>query len=80
MEVSLYAVKVAINEYLALPLDSNARQYIPGRLVKLQLCQNTINSILTLEKSTTELAREIRYAFESVLFIYCLFIDIHGKE
>ena len=69
MEVSLYAVKVTINEYLALPLDSDDIQYIADRLVKLQLCQNAINSILTLEKSTTELAREIRYEFESVLFI-----------
>ena len=68
MEVSLYAVKVAINENLALPLDPDDRQYIPDRLVKLQLCQNAINSILTLEKSITELAREIRYALESVLF------------
>ena len=66
MDISLHAVKVAINENLALSLDDDDDD--DDRLVKLQLCQNAINSILTLEKPTTELAREIRYALESVLF------------
>ena len=62
MELPLYAVKVAINENnLALPLDPDDRAYVPHRLVKLQLCQNAIDSILTLAEPTAELTRNIRY-------------------
>ena len=61
MELPLYAVKVAINENnLALPLDPEKRDCVPQRLVKLQLCQNSIESILTLGEPT-ELTKEIRY-------------------
>ena len=61
MELPLYAVKVAINENnLALPLGPEKRNCIPQRLIKLQLCQNSIESILTLGQPT-ELTKEIRY-------------------
>ena len=61
MELPLYAVKVAINENnLALPLDPEKRDCVPQRLIKLQLCQNSIESILTLGQPT-ELTKEIRY-------------------
>ena len=68
MELPLYAVKVAINENnLALPLDPDDRAYVPHRLVKLQLCQNAIDSILTLAEPTAELTRKIRYRHTSII-------------
>ena len=70
MELSLYAVKVVINkDNLALPLGPNDRQYIPDRLVKLHLCQNAIDSILTLGELNTKLTREIRYVLD-IISIY----------
>ena len=68
MELPLYAVKVAINENnLPLPLDPEKRDCVPQRLVKLQICQNVIDSILTLAKPTAELTREIRYRHTSII-------------
>lgn len=48
MDLPLHAVSVAIKHELALPLKPDDREYIPQRLVKLQLCQNAINSIISL--------------------------------
>ena len=44
----LHAVGVAISSELALPLKPEEREYIPQRLIKLQLCQNAIDSIITI--------------------------------
>ena len=66
MEISLYAVKVAMGD-LALPLNPVNRDYLPHRLVKLQLCQNAIDSILALGESATEVTREIRYCFKIIV-------------
>ena len=60
MELQLNAVKIAIKEELALPLDPEDREYIPERLVKLHLCQNAIDSILSLN-SSNEMISKIRY-------------------
>lgn len=60
------AVKIAIGpNNLALPLEPEKRKFIPERLVKLQLCQNTIDSILNLRSNSTNerliaLSNEIR--------------------
>ena len=77
MELPLYAVKVAINENnLALPLDPDDRAYIPHRLVKLQLCQNAIDSILTLAEPTAELTREIRYTHQYSYKNRCCYLTV----
>lgn len=65
MELPLHAVEVAITSELALPLDPNDREYIPQRLIKLQLCQNAIDSILvigsvTLNEESKELSARIK--------------------
>ena len=80
MELSLYAVKIAISkDNLALPLGPNDRQCIPDRLVKLHLCQNAINSILTLGDLNSELTREIRYVLEIISF-YLLYLCRHSWQ
>ena len=80
MDISLHAVKVAISkDNLALPLDPKERQYIPDRLVKLHLCQNAIDSILTLGESNTELTREIRYVLD-IISIYLLSLCRHSWQ
>ena len=80
MDISLHAVKVAINnDNLALPLGPDDRQYIPDRLVKLHLCQNAIESILTLGDLNTELTREIRYVLE-IISIYLLSSRRHSWQ
>ena len=48
MELPLHAVSFAIKSELSLPLKPEDREYIPQRLVKLQLCQNAIDSIITI--------------------------------
>lgn len=49
MDLPLFGVKEAIGpDNLALPLVPEKREYIPQRLVKLQLCQNAIESILAI--------------------------------
>ena len=58
MELQLYAVKVAL-EHLTLPLDKDVRKHIPSKLIKIQLCQNAIDSILTLSQGN-KMAEEIR--------------------
>lgn len=60
-EISMQAVKIVIGpDNLALPLEPEGRKYIPERLVKLQLCQNTVDSILSL-RSNEKSSCEIRY-------------------
>ena len=58
MELHLHAVKVAL-EHLTIPLEKENRKYIQSRLIKIQLCQNAIDSILTLSQGN-EMAEEIR--------------------
>ena len=80
MDISLHAVKVAISkDNLALPLGPDDRKYIPDRLVKLHLCQNAIDSILTLGELNTELTREIRYVLE-IVSIYLLSLCRHSWQ
>lgn len=67
----MQAVKIAIGpDNLALPLEPDGRKYIPERLVKLQLCQNTVDSILSLgsnEKSSSEIRYEDHWACSLLL-------------
>ena len=58
MELHLHAVKVAM-QHLTLPLDKDIRKHIPSRLIKIQLCQNAIDSILTLSQDN-EMVEQIR--------------------
>ena len=61
MRLQLRAVEVAIANELMLPLDSKDRQYIPAKLIKLHLCQNAVDSILTLPSSSNPFSDKIRY-------------------
>ena len=61
LKLPLHAVRVSISpDNLALPLSPDKRQYIHQRLIKLQLCQNSIDSILSLAPNN-EFTQEIRY-------------------
>ena len=51
-ELPLHAVSVAIKSELALPLKQD-REYLPQRLIKLQLCQNAIDSIIAIGSTAT---------------------------
>ena len=60
-KLPLNAVRVSISpDNLALPLSPDKREYVCQRLVKLQLCQNSIDSILTLAPNN-DFTQEIRY-------------------
>ena len=60
-KLPLHAVKVSIrSDHLALQLSPDEREYIPQRILKLQLCQNSIDSILALAPEN-DLTQEIRY-------------------
>ena len=48
MELQLHAVQVTLED-IRLPVDPADKQYIPQRLIKLHLCQNVIDSILSLQ-------------------------------
>ena len=52
-ELPLHAVGVAIKSELALPLKPEDKEYLPQRLVKLQLCQNAIDSIISIGSTVT---------------------------
>ena len=59
-ELPLHAVSVAIKSELALPLKPDDKEYIPQRLVKLQLCQNAIDSIIAIgSTATNEQSKEL---------------------
>ena len=59
-ELPLHAVSVAIKSELALPLKPDDKEYIPQRLVKLQLCQNAIDSIIEIgSAATNEQSKEL---------------------
>ena len=59
-ELPLHAVGVAIKSELALPLKPEEREYIPQRLIKLQLCQNAIDSIIAIgSTATNEQSKEL---------------------
>ena len=47
MDIHLHAVQFALED-LKLPLDKDTREHFPQRLLRLQLCQNTINSIIEI--------------------------------
>ena len=47
MDIHLHAVQFALED-LELPLDEDNREHFPQRLLRLQLCQNTINSIVEI--------------------------------
>ncbi|XP_019853235.1 PREDICTED: E3 ubiquitin-protein ligase RNF213-like [Amphimedon queenslandica] len=73
-KLPLYAVKVSISpDNLALPLTPEKRGFIRQRLVKLQLCQNSIDSILTLAPNN-EFTQEIRITWQCVRAVQ-LFIE-----
>ena len=59
-ELPLHTVSVAIKSELALPLKPDDKEYIPQRLVKLQLCQNAIDSIIAIgSTATNEQSKEL---------------------
>ena len=59
-ELPLHAVGVAIKSELALPLKPEDKEYLPQRLVKLQLCQNAIDSIISIgSTATNEQSKEL---------------------
>ena len=59
-ELPLHAVSVAIKNELSLPLKPEEREYLPQRLVKLQLCQNAIDSIISIgSTATNEQSKEL---------------------
>ena len=60
LELPLHAVGVAIKSELALPLKPKDKEYLPQRLVKLQLCQNAIDSIIEIgSTATNEQSKEL---------------------
>jgi hypothetical protein len=63
MKLQLHAVKVAIDNELQIPIEVENRQYIPQMFIKLQLCQNIIDSILSLSSSSNDFGQEIRYIY-----------------
>ena len=59
-ELPLHAVGVAIKSELALPHKPDDKEHIPQRLVKLQLCQNAIDSIIAIgSTATNEQSKEL---------------------
>lgn len=72
-DLPLRTVMLSIGpDNLALPLIPHQRKNIPERLVKLQLCQNSIDTILTLGSARTslsDLTHKIRYMREYDLSI-----------
>ena len=77
-DLPLQAVKISIDpNSLALPLVPDKREYIPQRLIKLQLCQNAIDTILALgsgHASLSDLTHNIRYK------LYCVAKIIEHKS
>ena len=59
MELHLQAVKVVLEDNLTPPLAASDREHLPQWLVWMQLCQNAIDSILTLRKETEGLAATV---------------------
>ena len=70
-ELHLYAVKVALEDHLLIPLDKKERHNIPSKLLKIQRCQNSIDSILQLSLDNP-LTVEVRYGFVCTSFFYIL--------
>ena len=66
-ELHLYAVKVALENHLLIPLDKKERHNIPSKLLKIQRCQNSIDSILQLSLDNP-LTAEVRYGFVCTIF------------
>ena len=80
IDLPLHAVSVAIEHELALPLKPEDREFIPQRLITLQLCQNAVNSIISLgstapSEQSKELCIGIKLGFTLLIhyFIFLLF-------
>ena len=56
LELHLHAVQVALDYELTPPLTVQNKQNLPTWLVSMQLCQNTIDSILTVGDKAKGLA------------------------
>jgi hypothetical protein len=77
IDLQLQAVKIAIKNELKLPLvvsETEDHRYIPVMLIKLHLCQNTIDSILSLPSSFNEFGEKIRCSWQHVKSIQ-LFVE-----
>ena len=59
IELHLQAVQVVLDDNLTPPLEASDREHLPQWLVWMQLCQNAIDSILTLRKETEGLAAAV---------------------
>ena len=59
LELHLHAVQVALDNELTPPLSVQNKQNLPVWLVWMQLCQNAIDSILTLGHETKGLAATV---------------------
>ena len=75
-DLPLHTVMLCIGpDNLALPLVPDQRKNIPERLVKLQLCQNAIDTILTLgsaRASLSDLTHKIRYGYGMSIVVLLL--------
>ena len=59
MELHLHAVKEALKDDLIPPLSMENKMHLPQWLTLMQLCQNVIDSILTLGKEMEGLAADL---------------------
>ena len=59
MELHLHAVKEALKDDLVPPLSIEIRMHLPQWLTLMQLCQNVIDSILTLAQEMEGLAADL---------------------
>lgn len=56
LDIHIHAVAVAIKDSLMPPLTSSDRNYLPQWLMRMQLSQNVIDSILTMEQNVDPFA------------------------
>ena len=59
MELHLHAVNVALKDDLIPPLSMENKMHLPQWLTLMQLCQNVIDSILTLGQEMEGLAADL---------------------
>ena len=52
MDIHLHAVRFALED-LELPVDIDNREHFPQGLLRLQLCQTAINSIIEISSGIT---------------------------
>lgn len=67
LDIHIHAVVIAIKESLKPPLTSSDKNYLPQWLVRMQLSQNVIDSILTMEKNVDPFA--IRFIINTFILI-----------